>query len=29
MIRDLERRERDARRALKRPVPRDAYDVPF
>jgi hypothetical protein len=30
VIRDLERREREARRALKRPVPRDVYaDVPF
>jgi hypothetical protein len=30
LIRDLERRERGARRALKRPVSRDVYpDVPF
>jgi hypothetical protein len=30
VIRDLERWEREARRALKRPVPREVYeDVPF
>jgi len=29
VIRDLERQERDARRALKRPIPRETYDVPF
>ena len=30
VIRELERREREAHRALKRPVPREAFDeVPF
>jgi hypothetical protein len=29
LIRDLEQRERVARRALKRRVPREAYEVPF